>query len=137
MKEVDLYSTVEGAVQMIVANKIDMVCSILLSGYIPGHMHTSDTPTCTHTITPPTLTHTGHTQDEEREVSHKQGVDLAKRCGCLFVETSAKINVAVEQAFNELVLKILDSPQLARHTGVGGGVGGLQQRDTTPRSTCC
>ncbi len=32
--------------------------------------------------------------------------------GTLFVETSAKVNVAVSQAFEELVAKILDTPSL-------------------------
>lgn len=66
-------------------------------------------------------------------MSHQQGVDLAKRCGCLFVETSAKINVAVEQAFNELVLKILhSSPHLTLKAGSG-----LRPASAAPRSTCC
>lgn len=34
------------------------------------------------------------------------GVQFARAHGCLFVETSAKGNVAVEQAFEELVLKV-------------------------------
>ncbi len=32
--------------------------------------------------------------------------------GTLFVETSAKANVAVSQAFEELVAKVLDTPSL-------------------------
>lgn len=65
-------------------------------------------------------------------MSHEQGVALAKKSGCLYVETSAKINVAVEQAFNELVLKILQSaPQLTRHAA------GLQPASASQRSTCC
>lgn len=33
MKEVDMYSTVDDAVKMVVANKIDMVCYLLLDYY--------------------------------------------------------------------------------------------------------
>ena len=50
-------------------------------------------------------------QGEQREVSTAQGVAFARAHGCLYVETSAKGNVAVEQAFEELVHKV----------GLGGG----------------
>lgn len=36
----------------------------------------------------------------------EQGVAFARAHGCLFVETSAKGNVAVDQAFEELVHKV-------------------------------
>lgn len=74
MKEVELYSNVEGAVTMVVGNKKDL-----------GH---------------------------ERQVTQEEGHEFARQNGCLFVETSAKTNDAVMQAFDELVSKILDSPQL-------------------------
>ena len=74
MKEVELYSNVEGAVNMVVANKKDLV-----------HL---------------------------RQVTVEEGHEFARRNGALFVETSAKTNDAVIQAFEELVSKILDSPQL-------------------------
>eukprot|EP00882_Tetradesmus_deserticola_P008110 GHRQ01008544.1.p1 GENE.GHRQ01008544.1~~GHRQ01008544.1.p1 ORF type:complete len:322 (+),score=172.48 GHRQ01008544.1:488-1453(+) len=47
-----------------------------------------------------------------REVSWQEGVDFAKQHGCLFVETSAKQNIAVGVAFEELLLRILDTPEL-------------------------
>lgn len=40
---------------------------------------------------------------DEREVTWAQGADFARRHGCLFVETSARTNVAVSTAFEELV----------------------------------
>ena len=49
----------------------------------------------------------GHVREEEGEA-------LARRLGCLFLETSAKTREGVRQAFTELVLKVLDSPSLAR-----------------------
>lgn len=49
---------------------------------------------------------------EQREVSWAQGMDFAKACGSLFVEASAKSGVAISTAFEELVLKILESPSL-------------------------
>jgi Ras-related protein Rab-18 len=42
--------------------------------------------------------------------------------GCLYVETSAKTNVAVQQAFEELVLKILETPALVSGALGSGGV---------------
>jgi GTPase SAR1 family protein len=51
-------------------------------------------------------------RDSEREVSKQEGSTFAKSKGCLFVETSAKANTAVTQAFEELVRKILDTPSL-------------------------
>jgi Ras-related protein Rab-18 len=43
---------------------------------------------------------------DARRVSWEQGSEFARRHGCLFVETSAKTNVAVANAFEELVLKV-------------------------------
>ncbi|GAX77793.1 hypothetical protein CEUSTIGMA_g5236.t1 [Chlamydomonas eustigma] len=79
MREVELYSNVDGAVQILVANKVDL--------------------------------------SSERQVTTEEGQDFAQRHGCLFVETSAKANVAVGQAFEELVMKILDSPVLIESSG--------------------
>ncbi len=39
-------------------------------------------------------------------MSSEEGHELARRHGCLFVETSAKGNVAVGQAFEELLCKV-------------------------------
>lgn len=82
MREVDMYSTVEDAVKMVVANKVDL--------------------------------------EEQREVSEEEAHEFAKRHGCLFVETSAKENKAVSQAFEELVLKILETPGLLESVGMSG-----------------
>ncbi|KAG2445165.1 hypothetical protein HYH02_008633 [Chlamydomonas schloesseri] len=59
---------------------------------------------------------------EARRVSWHEGSDFARRHGCLFVETSAKTNVAVANAFEELVLKILETPSLLEDVG-GAGAG--------------
>ena len=45
-------------------------------------------------------------QVTDREVTTEEGQNFAKMHGCLFVETSAKADVAVTQAFEELVLKV-------------------------------
>jgi Ras-related protein Rab-18 len=81
MPEVDLYSTVEDAVKMVVGNKVDV---------------------------------------ENREVTKDEGREFAKQHGCLFVETSAKRNIAVQQAFEELVQKILETPSLLDQGPTGG-----------------
>ncbi|GIL64998.1 hypothetical protein Vafri_18833 [Volvox africanus] len=82
MREFDIYSTVEGAIKMVVANKVDL--------------------------------------SSQRQVSSEEGHDFSRRHGCLFVETSARANLAVGQAFEELLLKILDTPALLETTAVGG-----------------
>ncbi|KAK3230508.1 hypothetical protein Dsin_002389 [Dipteronia sinensis] len=51
-------------------------------------------------------------KESERVVSKKEGIDFAREYGCLFLECSAKTRVNVEQCYEELVLKILDTPSL-------------------------
>jgi len=45
-------------------------------------------------------------QESERVVTKKEGIDFAREYGCLFLECSAKTRVNVEQCFEELVLKV-------------------------------
>eukprot|EP00170_Pyropia_yezoensis_P005778 contig_23497_g5796 len=47
-----------------------------------------------------------------REVSAADGDALARRNGCLFIESSARTATGVRQCFEELVRKVLDTPQL-------------------------
>mmetsp|Transcript_9114 Transcript_9114/g.15911 ORF Transcript_9114/g.15911 Transcript_9114/m.15911 type:complete len:205 (+) Transcript_9114:60-674(+) len=84
LREVDMYTTIDEAVKMVVANKTDL--------------------------------------EGQRQVSTQEGQEFAKRHGCLFVETSAKANVAVTQAFDELVRKILETPALLQAAGSKTGV---------------
>jgi Ras-related protein Rab-18 len=63
-------------------------------------------------------------------VRREEGHEFARAHGCLYVETSAKTNVAVGQAFEELVLKILETPGLLENLSLGGvrvGEGGAAQ----------
>ena len=53
----------------------------------------------------------------EREVAREQGSAFARQHGTLFVETSAKANTAVSQAFEELVAKIMETPSLLENVG--------------------
>ena len=92
-----MYSTIEDAVKLVVANKVD--------------------------------------KDSEREVSRDQGAAFARKHGTLFVETSAKANTAVSQAFEELVAKILDTPSLLQDAG--GTRLHVGSTSATTSSSCC
>ncbi|KAF9429058.1 hypothetical protein BGZ76_001874 [Entomortierella beljakovae] len=56
----------------------------------------------------------GNKVDKEpnREVSRHEGQDLARKLQTLFVECSAKTRLGVQQAFDELVQQIIDTPSL-------------------------
>lgn len=99
MKEVDIYSNIEDAVKMVVANKVDL--------------------------------------EGERQVTTEEGHAFARNMGCLYVETSAKINIAVQQAFEELATKILETPALLG-SGYGSGSGAvkLNQQGAQSSSSC-
>jgi len=49
---------------------------------------------------------------DERQVSHEDGLEFAREFGTLFIECSAKTKVGIEQAFDEVVSKILETPAL-------------------------
>ncbi|KAJ8516738.1 hypothetical protein ONZ45_g5986 [Pleurotus djamor] len=72
----------------------------------------------------------GNKVDKEfsRQVPSSEAEGFAKRMNSLFVEASAKTAVGVEQAFRELVERILDTPELwsnnTNTTGGGGNVSG-------------
>ncbi|KAH7278178.1 hypothetical protein KP509_38G028200 [Ceratopteris richardii] len=79
-------------------------------------------------------------KDQERVVTKQEGIAFARQYGCLFLECSAKTRLNVEKCFEELVLKILDTPSLLRdttstrknilHTG-------LQSENSQESSSCC
>eukprot|EP00890_Picochlorum_soloecismus_P005558 jgi/Picsp_1/6002/NSC_03356-R1_ras-related protein rab-18 len=96
MHEVDMYSTVDQSVKMIIANKTDL--------------------------------------EDQREVKKDEIIDFAKLHGCLYVETSAKGNIAVDQAFEELVMKILETPSLLQGAATGMG---LKRPKASSHSSCC
>merc|ERR1712061_254887 len=48
----------------------------------------------------------------QRKVSTQQGEDFAVENSMMYIETSAKTKIGIQQAFEEVVLKILDSPDL-------------------------
>lgn len=76
-------------------------------------------------------------QADAREVTKEDGVRFARTHGCLFVETSVKGNVAVDQAFEELVLKILDTPSLLAGTSSSLGLKMTKRDDGVTPASCC
>ncbi|XP_053821392.1 ras-related protein Rab-18-B-like isoform X2 [Vidua chalybeata] len=52
------------------------------------------------------------TDKPDREVERKEGLQLARKHSLLFIETSAKTQDGVQHAFEELVIKILQTPDL-------------------------
>ena len=53
-------------------------------------------------------------EEEEREVSKESGQDFARNKEMVFIEASAKTTIGIQQAFNELVQKIMDVPELVQ-----------------------
>ena len=47
-----------------------------------------------------------------REVSEQEGEELARKHGMMFIETSAKEKIGVNEAFEEVVNKVIESPML-------------------------
>ncbi|MFQ6645215.1 hypothetical protein Gotur_020192 [Gossypium turneri] len=79
-------------------------------------------------------------QESERVVTKKEGINFAREYGCLFIECSAKTRVNVQQCFDELVLKILDTPSLLAEGSKGGKKNIFKQKPPQPdasASGCC
>src|SRR6185312_15142729 len=55
--------------------------------------------------------------EDKRQVSREEGVALARRYNTLFIECSAKTKTGIQQAFEELVHKILETPSLMSSAG--------------------
>ncbi|XP_012485888.1 ras-related protein RABC2a isoform X3 [Gossypium raimondii] len=102
-KEVELYSTNQDCVKILVGNKVDMF------------------------------------QDSERAVSREEGIALAKELGSIFLECSAKTRINVEQCFEELALKIMETPSLLEEGSAVGKRNILKQKpeQAPPGGACC
>jgi len=100
-KEVDLYSSNQDCIKMLVGNKVD--------------------------------------RENERVVTKQEGIALARQLGCLFLECSAKTHVNVENCFEELVLKILDTPNLLQDSASAAkkNIFKQNQANDTNSGGCC
>lgn len=101
-KEVDLYSTNQDCIKMLVGNKVD--------------------------------------KDSDRAVSRDEAINFARKHGCLFLECSAKTRLNVEQCFEELNLKILDTPTLMAEGSKGVKKNIFSQKPPeadSSTSSCC
>ncbi|URD99072.1 RAB [Musa troglodytarum] len=79
-------------------------------------------------------------KENERVVTKKEGINFAREYGCLFLECSAKTRVNVEQCFEELVLKILDTPSLCAEGSSGIKTNIFKQKPLqadASMSSCC
>ncbi len=47
-----------------------------------------------------------------RQVSEEQGEELARKHGMMFIETSAKEKIGINEAFEEVVNKVIESPAI-------------------------
>ncbi|KAI8143901.1 small GTPase superfamily [Fennellomyces sp. T-0311] len=51
-------------------------------------------------------------KESSRAVTTKEGAEMARKLQTLFIECSAKTNAGVQEAFEELVTKIIETPSL-------------------------
>lgn len=102
-KEIELYSTNQDCIKMLIGNKVD--------------------------------------KESSRAVTKKEGIDFARQYGCLFLECSAKTRLNVEKCFEELVLKILETPSLLAEGSIGVKKNIFKQSQTVDAdatsSSCC
>eukprot|EP00615_Pteridomonas_danica_P011363 CAMPEP_0114355482 /NCGR_PEP_ID=MMETSP0101-20121206/20252_1 /TAXON_ID=38822 ORGANISM="Pteridomonas danica, Strain PT" /NCGR_SAMPLE_ID=MMETSP0101 /ASSEMBLY_ACC=CAM_ASM_000211 /LENGTH=155 /DNA_ID=CAMNT_0001497451 /DNA_START=219 /DNA_END=686 /DNA_ORIENTATION=+ len=81
----------------------------------------------------------GNKVDMSPVVSREEAEDWARARGMIFLEASAKSNIGVAQAFEEVVEKILDNPLLLTNTVPGKAKVGLESQPTQPQDQggCC
>ncbi|KAI5672394.1 hypothetical protein M9H77_12758 [Catharanthus roseus] len=78
-------------------------------------------------------------KESERAVAKKEGLNFAREYGCLFIECSAKTLVNVQQCFEELNLKILDTPSLLAESAKGAKKNIFREKppQDVSKSSCC
>merc|ERR1712025_1229829 len=77
-------------------------------------------------------------KEDTRKVTREEGKSFARRHGCLFLETSAKTSQGVEQVFQELLQKILETPHLVEdHNAPKAGINFREQQEKDNGSSCC
>ena len=60
---------------------------------------------------------------QNKKVSESEGEELARKHGMMFIETSAKERIGVNEAFEEVVNKVLESPMIEEVQLKKGGSG--------------
>ncbi|XP_027751809.1 ras-related protein Rab-18-B-like isoform X2 [Empidonax traillii] len=76
------------------------------------------------------------TDKPDREVERKEGLQFARKRSLLFIETSAKTQDGVQHAFEELVLKILQTPGLWDKSTEKRGVRLVESSAQQSKSLC-
>lgn len=79
----------------------------------------------------------GNKIDRKRAVSRESAESWARQKGMLFLETSAKDNLGVDAAFEEVVQKIIDNPVLLASTTPGQKKRLDLNTNAPPPSSCC
>ncbi|KAJ2857126.1 Ras- protein Rab-18 [Coemansia erecta] len=69
-------------------------------------------------------------KESERQVSRKEGLEYARKHQTLFLECSAKTKIGVQQAMEELVTKIVETPALWRKSSPSKGT--VHVNDSVP-----
>eukprot|EP01134_Creolimax_fragrantissima_P002918 CFRG2918T1 len=72
--------------------------------------------------------------ENERAVENSAGEAMAKKHDMMFIEASAKTDVGVQQAFEELVQKILDMPHVVNKNKWNANIGGQGNENS---GGCC
>ncbi|NWW93501.1 RB18B protein, partial [Rhynochetos jubatus] len=76
------------------------------------------------------------TDKPDREVERREGLQFARKRSLLFIETSAKTQDGVQHAFEELAIKILQTPGLWDKSGAKRGVQLTASSAQQEKSSC-
>ncbi|NXK93446.1 RB18B protein, partial [Formicarius rufipectus] len=76
------------------------------------------------------------TDKPDREVERKEGLQFARKRSLLFIETSAKTQDGVQHAFEELVIKMLQTPSLWDKSAEKQGVQLMESSAQQHKSLC-
>ena len=110
LEELELYTTTTHAAKLLVGNKID------LKQWLDELELYSTTAHSSKLLV-------GNKIDlEDRQVTEQEATDFARQQAMMYLECSARTRVGIRQAFEEVVLKILDTPALLEAMGRGANL---------------
>jgi len=75
-------------------------------------------------------------KESSRVVTYKEGAALAQKLGTLFIECSAKTRSGVKDAFEELVVKIIETPSLWQKSPANKATLNVTDKQAPAASTC-